>query len=178
MPRALAAWEEAAQVAPQDRRSTPLFCGRGGWGTALTQSELTQDHHRLLRWVVGEEAGDYSVHMYRAYLASALMAAGKSDAEIQVALRWASPEALQIYKIANVEQYAGWLVEAERQTLTGTRAIGLPRVLPQTDHLERAAMLAGAGRDLQERAALDDAALRTGAQATEDGAPDYDTTGV
>ena len=136
--RALAHWELHAGVAPGSRRETPLFCGTEGVGSALRQKALDEFFHGALRWILPKEGErkptDYSIHSFRSYLASALMATGRSDAEIQIALRWASTEALRIYKVTNAEQYARWLHEAESAELTGMRAIQLPRQLPQHDH--------------------------------------------
>ena len=94
----------------------------------------------------------YSIHSFRSYLCSALMASGRSDAEIQLALRWASDDALRIYKVANVETYASWLIEAEQQRLTGVRAISLPRPAPEHDHLDRAQGILAAGPHLAQLA--------------------------
>ena len=107
------------------------------------------------------------------------MASGRSDPEIQVALRWASAEALKIYKVANVEDYAGWLTEAERQEITGMRAIGLPRAparpLPPHDHLDRALELLDNEAELCTGATAADADLVRGiAFGNEDTPMDYD----
>ena len=179
--RAIILWEIAAQVEPHKRRETPLFCGPAGPGSALTQDQLDRTFKRLLRWVLAdeEEVRKYSIHSFRCYLASALLASGRSDPEIQVALRWASPEALQIYKVHNVEEYAGWLIEAEKQDITGMRALGLPRKLPrpppQHDHLDRAMALLDADADLQAQATAADAAQANGTSfETTDAVADYD----
>ena len=179
--RALAAWELIAQVPQHRRRQTPLFCGPTGVGSSLTHEQLERPFRRMLRWVTGsdEEVRKYSIHSFRCYLASALMAAGRSDAEIQMALRWSSDEALKIYKVTNVEHYAQWLIEAERQEVTGMRARALPRALPQHDHIDRAIAVLDSRAELQARAATADLELASGTQlGPEDGAPDYDTTAV
>ena len=153
--RALAQWEMCAAVLPSQRRQTPLFCGTEGTGTPLREATVTEHMYRLIRWCVqdDEKARMYSLHSFRSYLCSALMASGRTDAEIQLALRWASDDALRIYKVANVETYASWLLEAEQQRLTGVRAISLPRPLPEHDHLDRAQELLTAGQHLQHLAA-------------------------
>ena len=39
----------------------------------------------------------------------------------RAALRWASEDALKVYKVPNKATYAGWLTSAERVKLTGVR---------------------------------------------------------
>ena len=53
-----------------------------------------------------DEAKKYSIHSFRSYLCSALMASGRSDAEIQYCLRWASEESLKVYKVTNIDTYS------------------------------------------------------------------------
>ena len=177
---AQAKWEMAAEVPAERRRSTPLFCGPPGTGSCLTHTQLDSIFQRLLRWVLKDEAEArmYSIHSFRCYLASALMAAGRSDAQIQIALRWASQEALQIYKVTNIEEYASWLLDAEKQVTTGLRAGALPRVRPpQHDHLDRAAAMLDADPDMRVRASAADAELAAGIQHAQDsGVADYDLT--
>ena len=140
--RELARWELAAKVEESERRSTPLFRGDTGEGSCLRQESLDELLHGLLRWILPADGqlvpNDYSIHSFRAYLCSALMASGRSDGEIQAALRWSSPASLQVYKITNAEQYASWLRAAEATELTGRRAVQAPRPHPQHDHLAAA----------------------------------------
>ena len=78
-------------------------------------------------YVLGDPAlaKKYSIHGFRSYLASALMAAGCTGPEIQAALRWASVEALQIYEVVQRETYGDWIIRAEGVKLTGARASSL-----------------------------------------------------
>ena len=147
--RALAQWEATACVPEGERRSTPLFCGTEGVGTPLRQHTLDDVFHGLLGWHLksSTEARDYSVHSFRSYLASSMLASGASDEKIQAALRWSSKEALDIYKNVNMEEYGSWLLAAEQTRLTGWRAVNLPRPLPFTDNLERAIAIQGARRE-------------------------------
>ena len=121
---ALARWELVACVTAEKRSSTPLFCGPDGIGSALRAKQIDSVFHDILQAAVepGDSASHYSMHSWRSYLASALMAADCTDAQIQAALRWASEDALKIYKVANREAYGGWLRRAERAKLTGERA--------------------------------------------------------
>ena len=121
---ALAEWEICASVPAGKRASTPLFCGPDGIGSPLRASQIDGVFHRLLKAVVGpdDDATNYSMHSWRSYLASSMLAAGASDPQIQAALRWASEDALKIYKVPNRDVYGGWLRAAERTKLNGERA--------------------------------------------------------
>ena len=97
--RALAEWASYAAVAADRRRATPLFCGVGGLGTPASQADLDNIFSRMMAYVCGgkDAAAAYSMHSWRAWLASAMAAAGVPDIHIQAALRWASTEALAEY---------------------------------------------------------------------------------
>jgi len=118
--------------------------------------------------VVGDatEARKYTLHGFRSYLASAMAAAGCTDSEIQAALRWASTDALKVYKVANAATYGGWLMRAERVRLTGERIITLrkTRHLPTTDHDDMALAVVDARGELDKAAdtsdGKDDATVR------------------
>ena len=124
---ALAQWEIHAGVKPEDRRTTPLFCGPEGIGTPMRAAALDEIFFRMMSYVLADQAlaKKYSIHGFRSYLASALMAAGCSGPEIQAALRWASIEALQIYQVVQRETYGDWIIRAETVKLTGARASSL-----------------------------------------------------
>ena len=133
--RALAKWELQARIRPEERRTTPLFCGPSGACSALSEGVCDDMFHGLLGVVLNSKAAskDYSIHSFRSFLASSLIAAGCSDAQVQAALRWASAEALAEYKQINAEVYGGWILAGEKQKLTGLRAAGLAQV--QTDDI-------------------------------------------
>ena len=121
----------------------------------------------MLTMILGDEklARQYTMHSWRAYLASAMLAAGCTDAQIQAALRWASADAVEIYKVANREQYGGWLLRAEKEQLTGERLIQLleqRRFIPVTDGDELAGIYLDQRKELDstaERADTRDSAL-------------------
>ena len=118
--------------------------------------------HSLLLTVAhanGVEAKNYSPHSFRSYLASAMMAAGCQDSEIQAALRWSSEDALKIYKVPNAGVYGGWLRRAERVKLTGARAISLQRPLPVSDCDARAALAFTSGAALRHAAETSDSPI-------------------
>ena len=82
------------------------------------------------------EAKKYSVHSFRSYLCSAMMAAGCTDGQIQAALRWASDEALQVYKVVQREDYGDWITRAGTAKLTGARASSLKEATKQAVHVD------------------------------------------
>ena len=127
---ALAQWEIHAGVKPEDRRTTPLFCGPEGVGTPMRASALDDIFFHMMSYVLGDRAlaKKYSIHGFRSYLASALMAAGCTGPEIQAALRWASVEALQIYEVVQRETYGDWIIRAEGSSSPGR---GHPRSTPR-----------------------------------------------
>lgn len=157
--RALGQWEMAARIAPDARRTTPLFCGPDGPGTPLRQHTADDVFHGLLGWHMrsAEAARDYSIHSFRSYLASSMLAANFADAEIQAALRWSSLEALEVYKNTNMERYGGWILAAEQTRLTGMRAVNLPRRLPTCDNIARAQTVIAARRETTAAADVADA---------------------
>ena len=156
--RALARWELKARVAPDARRTTPLFCGPGGIDSAMTEGVCDDMFHGLLGVALNDKAAakEYSIHSFRSYLASSLLASGCSDIQIQAALRWASAEALAEYKQINAEVYGGWILGAEKQKLTGLRAAGLARLLPQTDDLLHHQTIHGSRTECNHEAAVAD----------------------
>ena len=167
--RALARWELKARVAPSRRYDTPLFCGPEGIGSPLTQGVCDDVFHSLLAISIsandetGEEgvpdtvgSKEYSVHSFRSFLASSMLAAGRTDGQIQAALRWASAEALAEYKMINKEVYGGWILGAEKQILTGRRACNLPRRTPQHDYIERVMQIQNERQECFREAALAD----------------------
>ena len=93
----------------------------------MRAAALDEIFFRMMSSVLADAAlaKKYSIHGFRSYLASALMAAGCSGPEIQAALRWASVEALQIYQVVQRETYGDWIMRAETVKLTGARASSL-----------------------------------------------------
>ena len=88
-----------------------------------------------------------------------MMAADCTDAQIQAALRWASEDALKVYKVANREAYGSWLTRAEKVKLTGERARSLHathRHLPMFEMEELAGAFTTAQQQLGRAAAAAD----------------------
>ena len=105
--RALAELEAMRGVAPEARRSSPLFTD--GSGKPFTHGSLDALLHGLLLLcgMSDEEAQKYSWHSFRSFLACSLLAAGKDAATIQCLLRWKTAEALALYARINLGAYGG-----------------------------------------------------------------------
>ena len=87
------------------------------------------------------------------------------------ALRWASEEALALYKLTTPSAYGSWLIGAEQARITVHRAHHLPRPMPRYDHYEHAAAILGAREPMLTRAlAVDNAADNLTRLALFDGA--------
>ena len=82
---------------------------------------------RVAAIVPPECAERYSVHSFRIYLATALAAAGASDTRSQAMLRWASEDALLLYKRTDSDEYAQWVGVAGVTTFDTIRTQHLPR---------------------------------------------------
>ena len=55
------------------------------------------------------------------------LAGAYTDGQIQAALRWASDDALRLYRRTEADKYGGWLLGAERVNLTAAMTHHLPR---------------------------------------------------
>ena len=121
--RELAALE--LMSSPTNRLETPLFATDGG---ALRKTTVDTHFKASLESVVPQgEAPRYSVHSFRIYLCTSLAEAGASDARIQSMLRWASTDALLLYKRTDMDVYARWVAVAGATTFTTHRTQHLPR---------------------------------------------------
>ena len=96
------------------------------------------------------------MHSFRSFLASSMLAAKCTDAQIQAALRWASAEALAEYKQINAEHYGEWILNSERQKLTGARDADLANDLPRTDDLDLHQAIWNSRMDCRHEAAVAD----------------------
>ena len=118
-----------AAVAPEARSRTPLFGPKPGaeWHHGL----LDKLFLFLLTHACGltpSEAGAYSVHSFRIYLACALYAAGCPNDRIQAILRWKSEEALLIYARLNDSERTQWITKASCALVDSTVAAHLPTI--------------------------------------------------
>ena len=76
--------------------------------------------------LTAKAAGEYSCHSFRIYLACALRAANKTDAEIQALCRWSSLDSLRIYACLDARSYTGLVEEAMLADSTSVRVHQLP----------------------------------------------------
>ena len=86
---------------PEERELAPLLLDRSNkcWRKAVLSHVFLQ---LLLQIIPASETHKYSVHSSRIFLACALRDAGKTNAEIREALRWATDDALVLYARANL----------------------------------------------------------------------------
>ena len=128
--RELAALEAFALLgatdAPPVRKETPVF--RSARGDAIGKAAVDAHFKARIAAIVPEgTASRYSVHSFRIYLCTALAAAGASDTRIQAMLRWASEDALMLYKRADADEYGQWVAVAGVTTFDTLRTQHLPR---------------------------------------------------
>jgi hypothetical protein len=74
------------------------------------------------------QAARFSFHSGRAYLACALMAAGRPPHVIQALCRWQSADSLRVYCCLNPSTYASHLMAAEGATVAGIRGAHIPLI--------------------------------------------------
>jgi len=113
--RALAALERAAMVAPARRGTTPLFGPKVG--EEFSGSRVDAMFRLLLvegGGVTEAELANYSVHSFRAFLASALLAAKVSRPLIKRILRWRGDASLEVYAHLSDGEWASY-IEASRR---------------------------------------------------------------
>ena len=85
----------------------------------------------LKRFMSPEEAKQFSPHSFRVYLATALRAAGASDAQIQALCRWQSLASLRLYALMDAPQYGDLLDRAGKAVHDARRAYNYPAIDPQ-----------------------------------------------
>ena len=108
------------------RKTTPIFVGaRGG---AVGKAAVDLRFKQLIEQLApAGTASRYSVHSFRIYLATALAAAGASDKRIQSMPRWASEDALMLYKRTDMDEYAQWIGVSGTTSFETMRSQHLPR---------------------------------------------------
>jgi integrase len=122
--RELADLEIHADV--KTRIKTPVFATAKGH--AISKAAADRQFKTSMGEVVpAAELSRYSVHSFRIYLATALAAAGASDSRIQSMLRWASEDALMLYKRTDVNDYMSWVRCASGATFSTIRSQHLPK---------------------------------------------------
>jgi ribA/ribD-fused uncharacterized protein len=108
--------------------SEPLICAKPG--TPFTHSFLDS---LLPVWLAAAgmstlQAKLYSWHSGRAFLCCALMASGRTPAEVQALVRWQSIDSLRVYNALNPATYASHLLAARKATVSGIRGAHMPLI--------------------------------------------------
>jgi integrase len=116
-------------VAPVDAdkaSSTPLFIMDDGAAMKGTFAETMIPKLLKAQGLTVKEAGEFSAHSFRIYLACALRAAGASDAEIQALCRWSSLDSLRIYACLDAPAYTSLIGRAMGANTNAVRVHTLP----------------------------------------------------
>ena len=128
--RAMADYEVGRAPPAGQRATTPLFAT--GAGVPLRRNNVSKHFDAWMaaigaarRWEPGASK-QFSVHSFRVHLATAICAAGASDARIQSMLRWATVDALNCYKQTGVEEYGAWVRAAGEADVHVYRSHHLP----------------------------------------------------
>ena len=110
---------------PEERELAPLLLNKSN--KCWRKAELSHVFLQLLLQIVPPgETHKFSVHSFRIFLACALRDAGKTNAEIREALRWATDDALILYARANLLADAEMRAGAARANVESVR---VPTVL-------------------------------------------------
>ena len=138
----------------EQSRLQPIF--RDKKGKPLTLPVLRNWFKSSVERIVGvPDAAQYSLHSFRSYLASALLAAGATTAEIQALLRWKTVEALEIYARMNPSKYHNLLRRAADADVSSVVAAQLPCI----DADGHAQLLHDALPAFMQQASLDDVTM-------------------
>ena len=123
-----------------DAANVPLFADNDGLPFAGYQLDKLL-HCMLARHYPPEVVKNYSWHSARIWLATALLAAKATRAQIQAMCRWQTEESLNTYAILGAEQYAQLLGSALDVHIDAARASTLAEAVPFIDRsdVERAA---------------------------------------
>jgi len=128
--RELAALEMASGINDADRQAIPVFCSwpanAGGHSGMLRKAAVDARFKAGMESISPANSHAYSVHSFRIYLCTALAAAGACDTRIQAMLRWASEDALLLYKRGDEHEYASWVHVAGQTSFTTVRSQNLP----------------------------------------------------
>jgi hypothetical protein len=127
--RALAALEIAAAVSPAERDTTPLFGPTVG--AEFTHYQVETAFELMLLYgarVAPDLLHDYSVHSFRIWVASALLAAKVPRDVIKRLIRWRSDESLEIYARLNDSEWRGYVQSTYTAAVDSTVAARLASV--------------------------------------------------
>ena len=135
-------FELTSPCPPPMRRTTPAFSPTGD-AKPLTTAMLHVQHKELI--AAADPTAEHTFHDWRARLAQALVNAGCTDAVIQAALRWKSPQSIQAYAGLPPSEYARMVEDA------ATRDAATPstRTIPIYDPSEACAQMDDAIKALE-----------------------------
>jgi hypothetical protein len=116
------------QLRPEARPEEPLLCAAPG--KPFTHSFLDSLLPAWLRaaGMSGLQAKLYSWHSGRAFLCCALVASGRTTAEIQALVRWQSADSIRVYNALNPATYASHILAARRATVAGIKGAHMPLI--------------------------------------------------
>ena len=146
------------------RRVTPLFSDESG--RPFTHAFLDRLLKAVLLCCFGKAAAMvFTWHSFRVGLATALHAAGVSDAMIQLICRWMCPESLHAYRRVGTSEHDGYLQKAAQADVSAIQSANVVRVAADQGfaaimsvsegprgHLEEAAFEAAKSAALREPA--------------------------
>jgi len=143
--------EERCQTPAAERASTPLFHD--------ARREPYSHHylHSMLRAAIAHVYGKataslFSWHSYRSGLATALHAAGVSDAMIQLICRWMCPESLHVYRRMGVAEHERHIKSASLTKVDVIQATNGPAVFADQGYAELVGELAAPRAAAEEKA--------------------------
>ena len=117
--------ELALPVAPERRRSTPLFCS-DDCGTPMSHEVADVLFHAACALCFGPSVANVlSLHSGRVWPACALLASDYQNPTIQAMCRWLSPAAVRIYAHMNLEPYMRILSDARSANVTSRLATNI-----------------------------------------------------
>ena len=113
---------------PDEERDTrPLFADASG--RPYTHARLDTLLRAVLTFLYGARVASlYTWHSYRSGLATALHAAGVSDAMIQLICRWMCPESLLVYRRMGTVENERNVAAARRMPVDSLQSANAPRV--------------------------------------------------
>ncbi|KAL1503440.1 hypothetical protein AB1Y20_011928 [Prymnesium parvum] len=124
------------------RHRTPLFADRSG--AAYSHGFLAALLSAALTFLYGAAVASlYTFHSYRSGLATALHAAGVSDALVQLICRWMCPESLHVYRRIGTREHEGSVRKASSVDVDVIQSVNAPKVSADAGFGELVSQLQG-----------------------------------
>ncbi|KAL1508133.1 hypothetical protein AB1Y20_007721 [Prymnesium parvum] len=132
------------------RGCTPLFADRAGG--PYSHGFLGSLLNSALTFLYGSAVASlYTFHSYRSGLATALHAAGVSDAMIQLICRWMCPESLHVYRRIGTQEHEGSIRRAAAVDVDALQTVNAPKVSADAGFAELVSQLQGARGALAQK---------------------------